>query len=33
MKTYIWKGVVYTITEEEFNDLRNGWIKPEDMFG
>lgn len=33
MKTYIWKGVVYTITEEEFNDLRNGWVKPEDMFG
>lgn len=33
MKTYIWKGVVYTITEEEFNNLRSGWVKPEDMFG
>ena len=33
MKTYIYKGVVYYITEEEFNDLRDGWIKPEDLFG
>lgn len=33
MKTYIWKGVTYTITEEEFEGLRNGWLNPNDLFG
>ena len=33
MRNYIYKGVVYTITEEEFQDLMEGWIRPEDMFG
>lgn len=30
---YTYKGVTYVITEEEFNDLRSGWIRPEDLFG
>ena len=33
MKTYIWKGVTNTITEEEFEGLRNGWLNPNDLFG
>lgn len=33
MKTYIWKGVEYTITEEEFEALRSGWLNPADLFG
>lgn len=33
MKTYIWRGVVYTITDEEFEGLKNGWLNPADLFG
>ena len=33
MRTYIWKGVVYTITEDEFKALLEGWIRPEEIFG
>lgn len=33
MKTYIWNGVTYVITEEEFYNLRAGWLNPADLFG
>lgn len=33
MKTYIWNGVEYTVTEEEFEGLLNGWLSAKDMFG
>lgn len=33
MRIYKYNGVEYVITEEEFEDLLAGWIKPEDLFG
>lgn len=33
MRTYIWRGVVYYITEEEYEGLVNGWLNPADLFG
>ena len=33
MRTYIWKGVIYNVTEEEFQDLISGWVRPQDLFG
>jgi hypothetical protein len=33
MKTYIYNGVEYIISEEEFMDLVNGWVTAKDMFG
>ena len=33
MKTYIYNGVEYIISEQEFEDLVNGWVTGKDMFG
>lgn len=33
MRTYIYKGVTYVITEEEYEGLVNGWLNPADLFG
>lgn len=33
MKTYIYNGVEYIISEQEFEDLVNGWVTSKDMFG
>lgn len=33
MRTYIWRGVKYTITEDEYQGLLNGWLNPADLFG
>ena len=32
-RTYWYQGVMYLITEEEYQDLVNGWVNPKDMFG
>lgn len=32
MKTYVYNGVEYIITEQEFNDLVDGWVTAKDMF-
>lgn len=33
MRTYIYNGVEYVITEEEFEGLVNGWLVAKDLFG